>query len=502
MLKLVFLLLISYAQLGFSQDFPRDLEFIETHNTQSMPFGVPLFIDLEGNLNILSQGTASLSLRPIVKGAWKKSKSLYINPITSSGLSFNQRDEKLGWTQVKRLRWELGLGLGAVMKSLPLSAGLTPYRGARHVVVRQVKYEKEKTSGTGIPKDLSDMESWVPGDRGSYEAYGGVHFHATASYLGVGLTGGVTFQNLFNIVITKIKDNKIQLSIIEESLSKRRVDAGAVVAQAKLNFFDGKSLATHFILDLSNDSDYALYRLGIKGKLTELQEKLPPSSQKMEWRGSEKIGYLGIPGVIGKYLTRAEYEMNFSGDEEVLDLKSKRSSGIFLPLRNHNKMVYQTKSALTLFWYSEMNSTNVDVFNRKFLLPGKLMGARGFNSELPEWKKMGSTLSQIGLSFTRKEIESVTPEQLEEILAHFRVRCEEMKQPCAGNKVFNKLAQQLRGYLNLEWDQVKDKIGFVMLDEPSLIYAFVKSMKSPKSVYFKFLNQKYQSMEGVAPIEI
>lgn len=503
MLKLAWLLVIFSIHSTFAQDLSRDLEFIETQNTQANAFNLPVFMDLEGNINIISKNpNADLNFRPMAHVAWKKTKSLYIRPVQSSSFSFTEQATNLGWIQVKRYRWELGMGLGAAIGKY-VGLGIAPYKGARQVMIRHVESPDEVTPKPKLPSNLAEMRNWRVGDQGSYQTYGGIELVAGINYSAVNIVSvGLTIQNLFSVVVNKTAPNKIVLSLAEENLNKRKIQSGVFAANARVHFFNGKRLTTHFSLDLDDPSHHQLYRLALKGKLKLLQEKLPQEAQKMEWKGSERIGYIGIPGVAGKHFTRSEYEMNYEDESDVIDIKSRRSAGLFVPLRNHNKLVYQSDSAIILFWYSEMNKADESVLKRKFLTPGKVLGAKGFDSVLPAGTKIGSTLSQMGMSFTREELENVTPNMLEEILVHFQARCEQMKLDCSRPKKFRKISKALRGYMNKQWDEVRDKLGFLMIDEPALIYSYIKTLKAKKKVYFKFLNQKYQSMEGAAPIEI
>ncbi len=504
MLKLIWTLLLLIGQVAFAQDLSGDLEFIETQNTQSNPFNVPLYVDLDGNLNLISRDpNASMSIGPLGHLAYKTSISNYIRPVQRNHFSFEEQNSQLGWTEVKRKRWEVGLGIGASLASNFVSVGLIPYKGARQVMIRQKKTKDEKTANPRLPDDMEDMRSWQIGDRGSFQRYGGVTVYAGTKFTFVNiLSVGVTIQNLFSVVVKKISDTKIQLSIGEENLNKRKLQTDFAVASAKMHFFNGKRLTTQFTLDLDDPSHHELYSLALKGKLHLLQEKLPQESQYLVWKGSERIGYIGIPAVAGKYNQRSEYEMDVDGEQDVIDMKSRRSSGWLIPLRNHNRLVYQTDSAIILFWYSEMNKADEDVLYRKFLIPGKLMGAKGFDGVIPAGTKIGSTLSQMGMSFTREELEAVNPVKLEEILDNFKSRCENMNLECAKERHFNKIAKSLRAYFGKKWEDIRDGLGFLMIDEPALIHAYIKTIKSKKSVYFKFLNEKYQSMEGEAPIEI
>ena len=512
MLKTFPVLLLFLAQLAWAQDLTqdlsrdvsRDLEFIETQNTQAMPFNVPLYVDLEGNLSLISKNPdASVSVGPLGHVAWKKSTSHYIKPIFTDEFSFSPQDKNLGWIEVKRLRWEVGAGIAASVASNIISVGLSPYRGARQIMVRQKASREEKTPAPRLPDELTETADWNVGDRGSFQRYGGVHLYAGASYLGVNiLTAGVTIQNLFGVSVNKIAPNKIRLSLNEENLNKRRLQTGVAVANSRVHFFNGKRLTTHFILNIDDELHQYLYREALKGRLHILQDKLPQEAQSMEWKGSERLAYLGIPGVAGKHFSRSEYKMDFEGEEDVIDIKTGKSSGLFVPLRNHNRIVYQTASGITLFWFSEMNKTSEEVLKKRFLTPGRVMGARGFEATIPDGTKVGSALAQMGMSFTRAELEAITPEKLEEIIAYYKERCDLLELECAKERKFSKVAKTLRGWMHKTWEDVRDKLGFLMIDEPALIHSYIKAIRLKKKVYFRFLNEKYQSLEGAAAVEI
>lgn len=504
MFKALLFALILTAQGVHAQDLSRDLDFIETQSTETYPVGIPLYVGLDGALNIINKSDATgMSFRPTGQIFWNRSSSLYIKPVQSDAFAFTEQKAGLEWIQVKRKRLEVGLGLGAVLKAAPLAVGITPYKGARAVIIRHTKNSDEKIGSMKLPKHLDELSDWSVGDEGSFQTYGGVEIGISASYsIATIINASMTVQNLFNVVIRRLKDNSVHLSIGEENLNKRRLQSGVGIATATMNFFNGKRLTTHFVLDLNNNRHHELYELAIKGKLITLQRELPAEAQRMDWKGSERIGYFGVPAVAGKYFTRAEYQMDFDGEEDILDIRTRRSSGLLLPLRNHNKLVYQSESALILFWFSEMNKADEEVLYRRFLTPGRVMGAKGFESMLPAGTKIGSTLSQMGMSFTREELENVTPEILEVVIANFQERCERMELSCARPKTQKKIGKALRGFLGQKWEDVRDKLGFIMLDEPALIHSYIKAIKSKKKVYFKFLNEKYQSLEGAASIEI
>jgi hypothetical protein len=505
MVKTFLIILFILSQVALAQDISRDLEFIETINTQSTPFNFPIYVDLDGSVGLISsQSNSPVSFGPLGHIGWHRSVSRYIRPLESSEFSLQNQKKELGWIEVKRLRWEAGLGLETLLASNMLSLGFTPYKGARQVMIRHKKTLEEKTPGPQLPDDLAELNDWSIGDKGSYQRYGGIQFTAGVNVLlGSPISGSLTIQNLFNVVVSKRSESMIQIKISEEHLNKRRLQMGLPVANFKIQSFKGKKLVATFNLDLSNPDHEELYQFVKKGKLDILQSKLPQSEQNIEWKGSERMGYFGIPGVMAKNIQRSEYQMDFeSGEDNIIDVKSTSNSGLLLPVRNNSKIVYQTSKSLILFWYSEINKASDRHLYHKFLLPGKEMGAKGFDTEIPSGTKIGSSLMQMGLSFSRAEIETIDSALLEDILVNYKSRCVALRLDCAKEKRFNKIANTLREWLGKKWNEVRDSLGFLMMEEPALIYSYVKSMKLKKSIYFKFLNQKYQSLEGRAPIEI
>lgn len=503
MLKYFWPILILFSQFVLAQDPSRDMDYIQTQNTLGLPFIFPVYVDLDGNISLISKTSGmNLSFGPLGQIAWNKSSSNYINPITQNEFSFSPQISKNGWTEVKRLRWEIGVGVEAALGQSVVLMGLAPYKGARQVMIRYKKSQDEKSPRAHLPEQLEEMEDWTVGDKGSFQRYGGVNIYAGIDFKAVNVvTAGFTIQNLFNVSVQKISKDQIQFSISEEHLSKRRIQTGTALANGTFNFFKANTFSADFLLNLNDPDHHELYRLALKGELSNLQQKLPIELQKLEWKGSERIGYMGLPGVAGKYFHRSEYETQEGDEEEVIDLKSSRNAGVVLPLRNHSKIVYQNDSQISLFWFSEINRANADVIERRFLLPGRIMGAKGFHSKLPTKHRIGSTLSYLGFSFSKKEFQSITPEIFETIITNFKERCETMNLDCAADRKIRKITKILRKWMNGKWEDFQDQLGFLLMEEPALIYSYVKTMNLKRSIYFKFLNQKFQSLEGMAPIE-
>ena len=488
---------------GWSQDLSRDVDFLETQNTLSTPFDVPLYVSPTGEVNLLSNDlNSTFSFSPMAQGNARVTKSIYIKPIVSDGFAFREQRQDKEWIEIRRERGELGLGISADIGA-GISLGLAPFKGARNVMTRTKSSQTEKTKRPKMPDTLEEVREWRDGDLGSFQRFGGLQVSAGYGVPGLNIiTVGLVIQNLWSINIRKDSGNKIILSLAEENLKKRRIQSGSMVAQGKIHFFKGKRMSAHFVLDPEDELHQRLYKDAIKGRLDLLQGKLPHNAQKMTWKGSERMFYFGIPTVIGKHFQRSEYVMQFDDVEEVLDVKTKRNAGIFLPMRSHTRLVYQTDETMTIFWYSEMNKADLPTVDKHFLRPGRLMGVRGFDTtSLPSGNMIGATLSQIGMSFTREEIAKIDRPLLDEILDHFMNRCRELDLSCARTKRFNKIKKKLVSFIGKKWVDMRDDLGYIMVDEPALVNAYLKAIGAKKKIYFKFLNQKFQSLEGTAPIE-
>ena len=500
--KFLFLFFILNLSVTYGQDISNDLQFIETQNTLSSPFSIPLYVNLAGEISVLTNemgSSTSFSMQGHIDGF--KNKSIYTKPLLKNEFSFSPDVESSRWIEIKRERWEVGLGIAAYLAENIISVGLVPYKGARHVMIRNKKTANEKTPRATLPDELREINSWEIGDQGSFQRFGGVQISAGLSVAGVSpLKAGIILQNLWSINISKISAEKVVLNLSEEDVLKRKVQVGLAVANAKAHFFNGKRLSARFIFNLNEPEHQLLYKEAINGKLQALQEKLTNEAQKMQWHGSERMSYIGIPGVIGKHYQRSEYDMTYEEEENVLDIRSSRNSGIFLPMRNHHKMVFQDQSSIVLFWYSEMNRADEKDLTNNFIKTGNLIGAKGFESKLSENERIGSTVAQMGLTLNRSEIEKVNPAIIDEIVLKFAQRCEEFKLKCRKQKVIDKVKQRLVDLLGKKWKEYRDQLGFLLINEPALVHAYLKVLNSRNKLYFKFLNQKYQSLEGAAPI--
>ncbi len=503
MMNYLLFFFLLFSQLAWAQDLSGDLDYIETQSTLGSPYNVPFYIDLDGNISLISNNLQSVfSVGPLAQTVWTRSVSRYIRPIQAGQFMFAEQGEKLGWVEVKRKRWEIGLGIEAALVSNTFNLGFIPYKGARDVMVRLIENREEETGSIKMPEELIEMKEWRVGDSGLFQRYGGVSMYAGASFSVVNiLTAGITIQNLFGLKVKKISDHEVQFSIIEEDLKNRRLQAGIAVANSQFHWLKGKRVTNVYTFDLENPTHQKLYQQALKGRLHIVQQELNQNEQKMNWSGTEKMGFVGIPGVLGRETERAEYDMTYDDERDVMDIKETRNTGLLLPLKNYSRIVYQSESSMILFWFSEMNKAETKDLFKRFLTPGRIMGAKGFDRALPEEKKLGSTQSQMGLSFSREEIESISSEKLDEILEQYKKRCSELDLDCKKDHYFNKVAKKLLNIYGRSWDELRESLGFLLIDEPALIHSFIKSLQAKKKVYFKFLNEKYQSLEGAAAIE-
>ncbi len=507
MIKALFILLFTLGIPSvWSQNLTSgDLQFLETQNTLGSPFTIPISINLLGDISILGS-TEGLSFSPLGQIAFSKSTSLFIQPLQSKGMAFLEQAPNKEWIEVKRRRYEFGLGLKAIAANGYLPLGLTPYKGARQVMVRLKKTSDEPSSKIAMPNKLSELSDWGVGDQGSFQRYGGIQASLgfSASYVSVASVS-FTLQGLWTVQIQKISENKITINLNEEDYKKRSLSSGVPVLNAALSHYKGKRFSIQFELNLTDKTHHDLFRLVLEGKIDDIQKALPTDAQDVKWTGNDKLFYYGIPYVVGKTHQRSHYDLTFQCDaeaeEDILDIKSKLNNGLLLPLRNHYKLVYQTGDNFTLFWYSEMNHAKQANFEKYFLNPGRIIGVKGFDSRLAHKEVLGSTLTQLGVSFTQEEMSSISDIKLDEIATHFKNKCEQEKLDCQREKVYSKIMRSFQSLMRKPWTEIRQDLGFLMLNEPALVHAIVRGLKLKKMGYFKFLSEHYQSLEGSALIQ-
>lgn len=496
---LFFILLLSFG--AFAQD--SEVTYLETQNTISSPFSIPVTINEKGDWRILNNEGNLLSVGPLGQFSMSNSNVQYVLPIRQNNFSLNEQDKDMGWMEIKKSRFELGLGLHALVLDSMVNIGLSPFKGSFQIMMREKTFKHEKTTRISLPKKLTDMQSWRLGDQGSFQTYGGLQAFASVgvSYFTFASLSYV-IQNQFIIGIRKVGADNIILSIGEEDIKRRRIISGATVASIELSSNIGKLLTTQFVLTISKPAHQELYEKALKGKITDLQAILPSNLQKTEWSGTERSMYVGIPFVLGKTVRVGHYDIDDNGSDEDLDIKIKKNNGLLIPFRNHKKMVYQNEKNIVLFWSSEMIKTHSRAMDRNFLSYGRAIGIRGFENQIPDDINFGSTVTHLGVAFSKVEVEKMREVDVNDLSFFLKQKCSEEKLKCRKTKHLNSVIKDFKKYVLQTWPETRHDLGKLLSKEPALIFALVKSMKLDKKVYFKFLSERYQSIEGTAMIEL
>lgn len=81
-------------------------------------------------------------------------------------------------------------------------------------------------------------------------------------------------------------------------------------------------------------------------------------------------------------------------------------------------------------------------------------------------------------------------------------RCVEERLSCRNKVKLRAIMIRLSESLRLSGKEYRASLGKLMVKEPALIYAVVHGLRLKKEVYFKFLSEKFQSLEGSGPIEL
>lgn len=501
-MKFLTLIVTLWSTLALAQE-TLDVSFLQTQRTTGSPFAIPISVNSKGEISLFGDnGTNRLSFQPLLQVGYSRTIINYSQPIILNRFNFYEQQKELGWIEVKRQRIEAGLGLSSIIKSAS-TVGLIPYKGAMQTVIRHKKSASEKSLPVWMPKKFEELNQWNEGDTGTYQSYGGITAYAgfSAGLVDVA-TVSVGIQNQFIIEIKKAGSDKIILKISEEDLKRRQVVAGPFLANGTFAQFKGKRFTSAFELDLNDASHAELYKQGIKGNLALLQERLPAKLQKLSWLGHDRHYYVGIPWVIGKTFDKGHYELDEDGVEADLDIVGRRNKGILTPLRNHQDYVYQTNESIVLVWSSEMNKTDAKAFEKAFLSKGRILGVKGFDRDQPEDTKFGSVVSQVGIHISRKEAEGARSIDFEQMTYHLQMKCDDERLSCRKEKNLKRLVTKFKNLLSMEWTQMRSEMGLLLIKNPALIHAVVKTLKYKKEVYFKFLSERYQSLEGSSAIEI
>lgn len=480
-----------------------DIRFMSTQRSMGNPISLPVFMTLDGDLTLIkSPASKSVYIQPLMQFGFQRIKIEYSQPVVLNRFGLFPQVKDLGWIEVRRQRVEAGLGLSAMAKGL-VGVGLTPYKGAMQTVIRNKTSSVEKSLPFKMPKELSELEKWNNNDMGTFQTYGGI-----SAYVGLGVsivdiaTYSVGLQNQFIVEMIKESETQVSLKIEEENVKSRQWIFGPLVMQATFRKFDGKKFRANFTLDLTDPRHHQLFKEALKGNIKNLQKELPSKLQKLSWQGKDKGTYVGIPIIAGKQKVSGHYDLKEDEMDAKLDFETKMSKGILSPLNNVQNFSYQVDSGMVVVWTSEMKKTSLKTFDKNFFSKGRILGVKGFEKPVNHQGKFGSVVAQIGLFLSRQEIETLKYTDLAPLRVTMREKCIEEKLSCKKNEKLDEIFVKVAKLLKLPWEKMSGEFGILLLNEPALVHTIVKSLQYKKEVYFKFLSENYQSLEGSAPIEI
>src|SRR5690606_22468427 len=204
-------------------------------------------------------------------------------------------DENNGFVSIRKQRIEAGLGLSALIKSVS-TIGLTPYKGSMATVTQYKQDKKEPNHAFRLPKNLSDMEDWSIGDRGTYETYGGIITYVAVSSGIVDISKfSVSFQNEFEVEISKLDENKVALSITEGKVASRSLRIGPFITHFTKSRHSQEGVRAEFVFNSRNQRHEALFKKAINGDFVTVADELEKDLQKISWTVEEKEFFFGMP---------------------------------------------------------------------------------------------------------------------------------------------------------------------------------------------------------------
>lgn len=500
-MKIFFLFFFLLGQSAFCQNELSDLDFLLTQRSYGSPFSLPIFISPKGEISLEGKGKG-ITFRPDLQAGLNRTDIEYSHPILMNDFNFYPAQKELGVIEIRR-RWiEYGAGISTLIQSTT-SLGLVPYKGSMQTITQYKDSKEEESHSLKLPAELFELQNWRQRDRGVFQTYGGIQTYAG---LGIDIVDigrlSLGIQNQFIVEIEKLSEDKIRLKISEENLKRRDLKLGPFISDLTLGRFSGKVFSSEFELHLLNPQHEALYREALSGNLKLLQDTLSSKEQKITWEGKDRHLYLGIPVIAGKIISSASYTFVENGVETELDFRGSKNRGFLTPHRLHRDYAYHTDEDLIVIWSSEMNKTDASALNKRFISRGKIMGVKGFKKEVPKDMKFGSVISQIGIHLSRKEFEALRDIDLKTVITHLQKRCHEFHLSCRSEKKIERISRKIKELLKKPWEKTSGKLGVFLLKEPAVIYAVIKTMNYKKEVFFKFLSEKSQSLEGSSPVEI
>lgn len=480
-----------FAQVG---------DFLPTQKTISLPFGLPIKIDPQGGIDYVTGGR-DLVFSPAIQFGLDKSFVQYSIPELATEFSLRSPSESSGWMEYKRTRYDYGAGLQALVQT-NFRLGLVPYKGARRSM-RRLKIHKDALTSNDIsmPKTLEEMESWSVGDEGTYQTYGGIQVYAGVSVNVINaVSGSIGWQNQFIVGLQKTKVG-ITLSITEEKLERRSLTLGPNPLYLSRTYLKGKQLKAQFALEFSNPLHHELYLAALRGELTKLEDSLPAEKKKLSWVGKDLSAYWGVPFLYGQTRSQGSYEVVDDKQDYFLEVISSKESGLLVPTSLQHKFVYHNSESILLMWTTDMKKSSPGKLRKYFFGPARAVGFTGFDFELSE-KHYGTIIGEVGLVLTKSDVSEFTKLSSLTISSGLKFRCEELKLSCAKDLKNRVIMNRYELAMKSSWDLRKKQLGILLVKEPALLHALLKETRLNKEAYFKFLSDRYQSLEGLTVLAL
>lgn len=476
-------------------------DFLPTQKTISKPFSLPIKIDLDGKINFVT-GDRDLVFAPGIQIGFDKTFVQYSLPQMASEFTLVPPIESSGWMEFKRKHYDYGLGLVSVMKKT-FRLGLAPYKGAR-MSMRRLKVNKNwlTTDDIRLPKKLSEMESWSVGDEGSYQTYGGIQVYAGIDVGPVNpISATLGWQNQF-IVSVQRTANGITLSVKEEKLGRKSIFFGLDPVNITATDFNGKQLLADFRLDFQDPIHHELYEAALKGEFTRLQNMLTSDRKNLSWRGSDVSFYWGVPFLIGQTNSRGSYHVSEDKQDYFLEVIQNKRSGLLVPTSLQQKFVYHNSESILLMWTTDMKKAASKRLRKHFFSPARAVGFKGFDIEISDTVDYGTVIGEVGVVLTKDDVTKFEALDNTGVSENLIARCSELKLDCAKTGNAKSIMKRFSDSMKEEWDLRKKKLGVLLVKEPALLHALLKESQMMKEAYFKFLSDRYQSLEGLTILVI
>lgn len=494
--SLLLALCLSYPLFAYEELEPRPIQ-----DTVGSSFALPFYVSSSGEISFLKNNSGDVfSFSPVVNGGFNYRSAHYVLPERTRNFALTQSLLGERWLEVYTREISVGVGLATLIKST-FRLGFVPYKGAKQRYVRNSDSPVMKKMPVNLlPSTLKQIEKWSVGDRGTFERFGGVEIFASLGINIIDVSASILFQNAFILEIARISQDEVSLAVIEKSDQNRKISSGVPVLTGSIGQVSGKVLNAEFILNLRRPEHHELYESALAGNLSQLQEKLPYSSQKTSWTGQIKSFTLGLAIALGKNYRSGRLEIEEKKTNSVLVFHSQKDKGFILPHRDVHRLIYFNPRQMVLFWSSELQKVKGALLEKRFLQIGRRIGIEGFDFEVDPHVKIGSVMTQLGVTLTQNELGRLKEDQRGELDQAYSERCTLFKLDCRKEKVRSKNLALLFASLKKPWDEGREVIGKLLVKNPTLIHSLVKTLKLKKKSYFYLLSDTVKSMEGMAPI--